>query len=87
MRRSNALGCFLALSMIAGGCFRKSNDEDIQKDIQTRIAADVKTQSSQVQVTSKKGSVKLTGKVKSDTAKVEVKKIATEEPGVSSVDD
>lgn len=87
MRRSNVLGCFLALPMIVSGCSRKSGDEEIQKDIQTRIAADVETQSSQVQVTSKKGNVKLTGKVKSDIAKDEVKKIATEEPGVSGVDD
>lgn len=38
-------------------------------------------------MTSKKGNVKLTRKVKSDIAKDEVKKIATEEPGVSSVYD
>jgi len=87
MRRSELLCGFLAVATILGGCSRKRGDEDIQKDISERIAADVETQSSQVQVSSTKGNVKLTGKVKSDIAKDEVKKIATEEPDVASVDD
>jgi hypothetical protein len=87
MRRSELLSSFLAAAVILSGCSRKPGDEEIKKDITERIAADVETQSSQVEVTSQKGKVKLTGKVKSDIAKDEVKKIATEEPEVGSVDD
>lgn len=87
MTRTRLLCVCIIVSTLLIGCSRKPNDEVIQRDINSKIATDPQTQDSQVEVQSTKGNVKLTGKVKSDGAKKEVKKIAAEEPGVSSVDD
>jgi len=69
------------------GCSRHPSDDQIQKDIETKAAADPATKDSDVAVTSKEGKVTLTGKVKDDAAGKEYQKIAKEEPGVSDVDD
>jgi len=76
----------LLLILLPVGCSRPS-DEQIQKDIQTKTAADPETKDSPVTVAVKGGKVTLTGKVKNEAAAKEFQKIAKEEPGVSDVDD
>lgn len=86
MRKLTFFFCCLALVSLSIGCSRKPNDEAIEKDIQTKVAADPQTQDSQVAVESKQGNVKLNGKVKTPAARQQLEKIAKEEPGVSVVD-
>lgn len=75
---------FVTLSV---GCSRHPSDEHIQKDIETKAAADPETKDAAISVAAKEGKVTLKGKVPSEAAGRELKKIAQEEPGVSEVDD
>ena len=75
---------FVALSV---GCNSHPSDEQIQKDIQTKAAADPETRDSAIDVAAKDGKVTLTGTVRNETAGRKMKKIAKEEPGVIDVDD
>jgi BON domain len=77
----------ILLVALSVGCSRRPSDEQIQKDIQTKAAADPATKDSAVAVTAKEGKVTLTGKVPNEAAGKELEKIAKEEPGVSDVDD
>lgn len=72
---------------LTAGCSSRSSDEQIQKDIQTKAAADPETKDSTITVAANKGKVTLTGKVPNDAAGKALQKIAKEEPGVSDVDD
>ena len=87
MRKCGSLLGSLVLITMLFGCSRKASDEVIEKDIESKISSHPETQGSQVAVKSSRGNVKLTGTVKSNTAKKEAKKIAVEEPGVADVDD
>lgn len=79
------LSLILALSV---ACSRNSSQDDqIAKDIQEKVAADEETKDSQVNVTSTNGKVTLTGKVKTPTAKVKLQQIAHEQPGATQVND
>lgn len=75
---------FVALSV---SCNSHPSDEQIQKDIQTKAAADPETRDSAIHVAAKDGKVTLTGTVRNEAAGREMKKIAKEEPGVIDVDD
>ena len=75
---------FVALSL---GCNSHPSDEQIQKDIETKAAADPETRDSAIHVAAKDGKVTLTGTVRNEAAGREMKKIAKEEPGVIDVDD
>lgn len=78
----------LALSIaLFAGCSKHQTDEQIQSDIQTKVAADPEIKDSNVVVVAKEGKVTLTGKVKSAAAEQKLQKIAKEEPGVSDVVD
>jgi BON domain len=68
-------------------CRHKPNDETIAKDIQSKISADLSTQTSEVAVESKDGEVTLKGKVKDAGVRKEIVKMAKDEPGVTAVDD
>ena len=68
-------------------CSRRPDDTTIQKDIQTKAAADPETKESDITVASEKGKVTLKGKVSSQAADDELKKIAKQERGVSVVND
>jgi BON domain len=76
-----------ALLGLSIACSKKPSDDDIAKDIQTKIAADPDTKDSQVNVTAKDAKVTLTGQVKSPAAQQKVEQIAREEPGAAGVDD
>jgi hypothetical protein len=74
---------------LAVGCSSRPSekDQEIQKDIQTKVAAEPETTDSQVVVASKEGKVTLKGKVKTPAAQKKVEEIAKEEPGAVAVDD
>jgi BON domain len=79
---------FLAVLLgISIGCNSRASDEQIQKDIQAKAAADTETKDSDVTVASKKGKVTLSGKVKTPAARQKLEQIAREEPGAAEVDD
>ena len=82
----------LHLILITGGiqwigCDKNARDDQIQKNIQAKAAADPDTKGSEVTVFVKNGRVTLTGKVKSEEAGKKLEKIAETEPGVSEVED
>lgn len=91
MKVRSILPFILAMQLAIGvGC--KSNagpvsDEQIEKDIQTKVASDPETKDSAVIVTATSGKVTLAGKVKTEAAGKKVEKIAKDEPGVSYVED
>ena len=87
MRKLTIILSLLALIALLIACSKKPNDETITKDIQSKVAANPKTQDSSVDVQSKEGKVTLAGKANTPTARQEVVKIAKEEPGVWTVDD
>jgi hypothetical protein len=84
-----SISVLLLLAMIA--CSKTAptaaNDDQIQKDIQTKAAADPDIQDSPVTVASKEGKVTLTGKVKTPVAQKKLEQIAKDEPGAAAVDD
>lgn len=73
--------------LLSVACSSRPKDEQIQKDIQTKAAADPDTKDSAINVAAKDGKVTLTGTVRNEAAGKEIKKIAKEEPGVTDVDD
>jgi len=78
----------VSLGLIVGCSSRPSEkDQEIQKDIQTKVAAEPETKDAEVAVASKEGKVTLTGKVKTPAAQKKVEQIAKEEPGAVAVDD
>ncbi len=88
MRGSVVFHSCLVLSVaLFVGCSKHPTDEQIQSDIQTKVAADPEIKDSSVAVVAKEGKVTLTGKVKSPTAEKKLQEIAKEEPGVSDVVD
>jgi BON domain len=88
MRGSVVFHSCLVLSVaLFAGCSKHPTDEQIQSDIQTKVAADPEVKDSSVAVEAKDGKVTLTGKVKSAAAEKKMQEIAKEEPGVSVVVD
>jgi len=79
--------CLLLSVALSVGCSKHPTDEQIQSDIQTKVATDPEVKDSNVAVVAKEGKVTLTGKVKSATAEKKLQQIAKEEPGVSDVVD
>ena len=88
MHKHLTLSVFLAVLLgISIGCNNRASDEQIQKDIQAKAAADAETKDSDVTVASKKGKVTLSGKVRTPAAQQKLEQIAREEPGAAEVDD
>jgi BON domain len=79
--------CLLLSVALYVGCSKHQTDEQIQSDIQTKVAADPEIKDSNVAIVAKEGKVTLTGKVKSASAEKKLQQIAKEEPGVSDVID
>ncbi len=86
-KRIALLSTLILLLGLGIGCSSRTKDEQIQKDIQTKAAADPDTKDSEVAVASKEGKVTLTGKVKTPVARQKLEQIAKEEPGAAAVDD
>ena len=88
MHKHLTLSVFLVVLLgISIGCNNRASDEQIQKDIQAKAAADAETKDSDVTVASKKGKVTLSGKVRTPAAQQKLEQIAREEPGAAEVDD
>ena len=68
-KRVALLVSLIVILGLAIGCSSRPSekDQEIQKDIQTKVAAEPETTDSQVAVASKEGKVTLTGKVKTPT--------------------
>ena len=79
--------CLLISVALCAGCAKHQTDQQIQSDIQTKVAADPEIKDSNVAVVAQEGKVTLSGKVKSATAEKKLQQIAKEEPGVSDVVD
>jgi len=75
------------LAALLPACSHNSKDDKIAKDIQDKVAADPETRDSQVSVAATDGKVRLSGKVKSQSAQQKLEQIAHDEPGATSVDD
>ena len=84
-RLAISISVILLLTTIA--CSKRPNDEQIQKDIQTKAAADPDTRDSAITVESKDGKVTLTGKVATPAAQQKLEQIAKDEAGATGVDD
>ncbi len=88
MARFQALLLCLVISLgMSLGCTKRPSDEQVQKDIQTKAAADPVTKDAQVSVAAKDGKVTLTGTVPSADAQLKLEQIAHAEPGIGGVDD
>ena len=80
--------CFLAIATLLLACTRHpKNDEEIQKDIQTKAAAEPTMKNSQITVEAKDGKVTLKGTVTTQEARTMLEALAKEEPGVSGLED
>ena len=90
-KRIALLSTLILLLGLSVGCSRhpkdNTKDEQIQTDIQTKVAADPETKDADVQVASEEGKVTLSGKVKTPAARKKLEQIAKEEPGTADVDD
>ena len=87
MHKRLAISISVILLLITIACSKRPNDEQIQKDIQTKVAADPDTRDAAITVESKDGKVTLTGKVASPAAQQKLEQIAKDEPGATGVDD
>lgn len=87
MHKPLALSISVVLLLTTIACSKHPNDDQIQKDIQTKAAADPDTRDSPVTVEAKDGKVTLTGKVATPAAQQKLEQIAKEEPGTTGVDD
>ena len=87
MHKRLAISISVILLLITIACSKRPNDEQIQKDIQTKAAADPDTRDSAITVESKDGKVTLTGKVATPAAQQKLEQIAKDEAGATGVDD
>jgi hypothetical protein len=85
-KRSMVSIAVLATTMIVG-CAKSPNDAAIVTSIQSQMFSDQQLKDSNIQVSSNQRKVTLTGTVSSDAAHLDAYKIASETPGVVSVDD
>ena len=88
MRRSaKFLIPLLAVLLLAAGCSKGRNDQAITTDIQAKMFADPQLKTANLQITSQKGEVTLSGEVPSDAARYTAFKLASDTPGVTRVND
>ncbi len=81
------MSSILLLGMAIACSRHTAADDQIQKDIETKSAADPDIQDAPVIVAAKDGKVTLSGKVKTPKAQQKLEQIAKEEPGATAVDD
>jgi hypothetical protein len=72
---------------LAIGCAKKVDDAALVTNIQSQMFSDSQLKDANLQVASNKGQVTLTGTVSSTAAHLDAYKIATQTPGVTSVND
>jgi hypothetical protein len=79
--------CLILLAALLLGCARHPSDQQIEKDIQTKAAAEPEAKDAKVTVLAEQGKVTLKGKAPSQAARQKLETIAKGEPGVSAVND
>lgn len=75
------------LAIALAGCARKADDSAIVTNIKAQMFSDPQLKDANLQVSSTKGVVTLSGTVTSDSARLDAYKIATQTSGVSKVND
>jgi BON domain len=87
MRERRILSIMALVVALAIGCAKKVDDSALVTSIQSQMFSDPQLKDANVQVASSKGQVTLTGTVSSIAAHLDAYKIATQTPGVTSVND
>lgn len=88
MRRRFSLftmGVAVLALVLASGCSRASSDAQLAGDVQSKLAADTRVNSQQMQVQAKDGTVTLNGTVSSDSERLTASNDAAQVPGVKTV--
>lgn len=84
--RATSVILLISISLFSVSCSRSRNTA-IVKDIQQKVASDPETRDSRISVEAKAGKVVLTGQIKTPAAQLKLEQIASQEPGISSVED
>ena len=87
MRERRILSIMALVVALAIGCAKKVDDAALVTSIQSQMFSDSQLKDANLQVASNKGQVTLTGTVSSAAAHLDAYKIATQTPGVTSVND
>ncbi len=87
MRERQMLSIMALVVALAIGCAKKVDDSALVTSIQSQMFSDAQLKDANLQVASNKGQVTLTGSVSSTAAHLDAYKIATQTPGVASVND
>ncbi len=87
MRERQMLSIMALVVALTIGCAKKVDDSALVTSIQSQMFSDAQLKDANLQVTSSKGQVTLTGTVSSAAAHLDAYKIATQTPGVASVND
>jgi hypothetical protein len=87
MRERKILSILALVVALAIGCAKKVDDAALVTSIQSQMFSDSQLKDANLQVASSKGQVTLTGTVSSTAAHLDAYKIATQTPGVTSVND
>src|SRR5579862_1218458 len=87
MRERKILSIMALVMALAIGCAKKVDDSALVTSIQSQMFSDAQLKDANLQVASSKGQVTLTGTVSSSAAHLDAYKIATQTPGVVSVND
>ncbi|HEY6903055.1 MAG TPA: BON domain-containing protein [Candidatus Acidoferrales bacterium] len=87
MRERQILSIVALVVALAIGCAKKADDAALVTSIQSQMFSDSQLKDANLQVASNKGQVTLTGTVSSEAAHLDAYKIATQTPGVTSVND
>ena len=87
MRKRSMLSIAVLATTLVVGCAKSPNDAAIVTNIQSQMFSDQQLKDSNIRVSSNQRKVTLTGTVSSDAAHLDAYKIASETPGVASVDD
>ncbi len=87
MGASKILWIVALVVALATGCAKKVDDASLVTSIQSQMFSDPQLKDANLKITSSKGEVTLTGTVSSTAAHLDAYKIATQTPGVTSVND
>ena len=87
MRERRILSIIALAAALVAGCAKKPDDAALVTSIQSQMFSDPQLKDANLQVASNKGQVTLTGTVSSNAAHLDAYKIATQTPGVTSVND
>ena len=79
--------CLILFAALLLGCARHPSDQQIEKDTQTKAAAEPEAKDAKVTVLAEQGKVTLKVKAPSQAARQKLEAIAKGEPGVSAVND